>query len=214
MSYELFLFCISFINSFLKVRSILRKRFSCLLFEETHQVAGVGEMEIIRQLADGAVGEEQFVLQFLQQTLLQQMGGGYAELCHDRGIQRDAADVKQVGILLHPLHGADVLFQQVFELESVIVLRDFRRQMVGDGIRPVDKEQQVIEHGHDEVVRICHRVQQLLLYLAEQTHVLRQFFGRSIEIRRRVGLIIIQQAINKLSARNVRMKSSRKMRNV
>ena len=57
------------------ILQILRERLPRLLFEEAHQMAGVGEMEIIRQFADGVVGEEQFVLQLFQQTLFQQMGG-------------------------------------------------------------------------------------------------------------------------------------------
>ena len=52
-----------FIYSVPVILQILRERPPRLLFEEAHQMAGVGEMEIIRQFADGVVGEEQFVLQ-------------------------------------------------------------------------------------------------------------------------------------------------------
>ena len=46
-------------------------------------------------------------------------------------------------------------------------------------------------------VRVRHGMQQFLFDFAEQAHVFRQFFGRGIQIRRRVGLVIVQQAIDK-----------------
>lgn len=52
------------------------------MLEEAHQMAGVGKVELVRQLAHVAVGEQQLVFQFLQQALFEQMGGGHAELRH------------------------------------------------------------------------------------------------------------------------------------
>ena len=43
----------SFVDSLFVIHHILCKCLSGLSFEETHQVAGVGEVEIVRQLADG-----------------------------------------------------------------------------------------------------------------------------------------------------------------
>ena len=91
------------------VRDILRKRLSRLLLEETHQMAGVGKVELVRQLAHVAVGEQQLVFQFLQQALFEQMGGGHAELRHDGVVQRDATHTEHIGIFLNTLHGADML---------------------------------------------------------------------------------------------------------
>ncbi len=54
-----------------------------------------------------------------------------------------------------------------------------------------------VKYYDDEVVRVRHGMQQFLFDFAEQAHVFRQFFGRGIQVGRRVGLVIVQQAIDK-----------------
>ena len=56
------------------------------------------------------------------------MGGGHAELRHYRIVQSDTAHTEHIGIFLNTLHGVDMLFEQVLELECIIVLRHFDRQ--------------------------------------------------------------------------------------
>ena len=89
-----------------------------------------------------------------------------------------------------------MFLQQVFELEGIIVLRHFDRQTVSFGVCPVDNHQQIVKHRYDKVVSVCHRMQQLLFYLPQEAHIFRQFFRRGKQVRWRVGLIIIQQAID------------------
>ena len=71
-------------------------------------MAGVGKVELVRQLAHVAVGEQQLVFQFLQQALFEQMGGGHAELRHYRIVQSDTAHAEYIGIFLNTLHVADM----------------------------------------------------------------------------------------------------------
>ena len=108
------------------------------------------------------------------------MGGRHSELCHDGSIQRDAANMKLVRVFLHPLQGTDMLLQQILELKGIIVLRDFYGQAVGGGLGPNDNQQEVIKHGHDEIVCVGKGMQQFLFYLPEQAHILCQFLGRGI----------------------------------
>ena len=84
------------------------------------------------------------------------MGGGHAELRHDGVVQRDATHTEHIGIFLNTLHGVDMLFEQVLELECIIVLRDFDRQTVSFGVCPVDNHQQIVKHRYDKVVSVCH----------------------------------------------------------
>ena len=72
------------------------------------------------------------------------MYGGHAELRHDGVVQRDTAHTEHIGIFLNTLHGADMLFEQVLELECVIVLRHFCWQTVSFGVCPVDNHQQIV----------------------------------------------------------------------
>lgn len=109
-----------------------------LLLEKTHQMAGVGKMEIIGQLADGTVAKQQIVFQGLYQSLLQQMVGRYAELSHYGMVQGNSADMEHVGIFCHPLHLPYMLFKQFLELIGVVVFRNIHGKMVGSSIFTVD----------------------------------------------------------------------------
>ena len=154
-----------FIYSPFVIYQILGKGLAGLFFEETHEVTGVGKVELVCQLAHVQIGEQQFVFQFLQQTLLEQVGSRYAELRHDGIVERDAAHVQHIGIFLNTLCRANMLFKQVLELECVIVFRHFDRQMIGFGVCPIDNHQQIVKHRYNKVVRVCHRMSQFLFYL-------------------------------------------------
>ena len=127
-----------FVDAVLIIRLILQTSLASLLLEKTHQMAGVGKMEIIGQLADGTVAKQQIVFQGLYQSLLQQMVGRYSELSHYGMVQGNPTDMEHIGIFLNTLYVANMLFKQLLELIGIVVFRNIHGKMVGCSIFTID----------------------------------------------------------------------------
>ena len=82
-----------------------------------------------------------------------------------RFVKCHTADAHHFCIVIHTSLVADVLFQQVFVFEGIVVQRQAQRQGEYVRIEPVELQQKLIKVSHYHVITVCYWRQKFILHL-------------------------------------------------
>ena len=110
-------------------------------------------------------------------------------------IEGHTTDVEHIGIVCHMLMRANVLFEELFELISVIILRSCKGKVIRSGILPIEQDEKIVQQRHHDVITIAYRMRQLLLNAIQHLIIFHTMFGLNIKNGRKVCLMAIEQTI-------------------